>query len=45
MKVIGNFIGSNFWDSSEGRNKTEMSRRMNWGSGIRSVDNPLEKFS
>lgn len=45
MKVIGNFIESNFWDSSGGRNKTEMSRRMNWGSGVRTVDNSLEKFS
>lgn len=29
MKVAGE---SSFWDFSGGRNKTEMSRRVNWGS-------------
>jgi len=41
IEVIGNFRESSFWDTSRGRNQTEMSRRMNCGSG----DNSLEPFS
>lgn len=41
MEVFGDFRGSSFWDPFGGRSQTEMSRRMNCGSG----DNSLEPFS
>ena len=41
IEVIGNFRERSFWDTSGGRNQTEMSRGMNCGSG----DNSLEPFS